>query len=306
MNYLIGLKSEENDLIEPTSCSFKIYVHGTIARFYVEKQDYQLAIKHYEHALLTGEEEHENNIDDERQITIAKFHCNIGHCYEALEDYRNCLGHYKKSLEFNTLDSLLKANVYFTMASIYENNEQQYNLAIEYYRKSLIIESNDSNEDKNKELNLASLNNSIGWCYCMLNKQNIALEYCQKSIIIYETTNNIANADYLNVCGSLALIYYQINDYDAAWNYCIKSLSIKEILMNNDLCIIGWIYEILGNIYLYNNDKTLAFNCYKHSLDLFRKQDQSNATVNNIKRIKQLLNQFNNSNEPLRKKQKLC
>jgi tetratricopeptide (TPR) repeat protein len=254
-----------------------------------------IAIEHYKTAIQLLRTYKEDIGDENYLQKIAHLHSLIGDSHDAMNDDRNAIEYYEEALKCNVLSFSMADELHTKLSNLFQKDIEKYDAVIEHLKQSLNIKMNQENENI---LDIASLNNEIGWYYYLINDCDSAILHCQKAMTLYEnhTDTLTENMDYANVLNSLGVIYYKLNDHNKAWNYCWRSMSIlkQNITSIDDYDVTyAFNYEILGNIFLSKSKKPLACSCLKKALTLFEKQE-SNIYSNNIKTIEQLLaEQFN-------------
>lgn len=179
------------------------------------------------------------------------------------------------------------------IGNIYQSLKQ-YNVAIETYQKSLILE-----KELNNTLGLAINNQNIGECYEELNDNNLALNYYRKSLALNEQINSDRGRVYCK--NSIAKVYIKQNRLTEALQ--LLETTLKKAIEINDKFItsavhinMGWAlmkleeyekaeknlkdgielaekydlpltqslgYELLSKLYSIKNDFEKALHCYK-------------------------------------------
>ncbi|CAF0879629.1 unnamed protein product [Didymodactylos carnosus] len=253
------------------------------------------AIDHYKTAIQLLMTYKEKTGDEEYLQKTVHLHSLVGDSYNSINDDTNATEYYEKALKYNVLPFSMTDELHTNLSDLYKKNDQKYLMVIEHLKQSLNIKANNDNENDKNILDIASLNNDIGWHYYIIDDCDLALLHCQITMTLYEKHSGILNKnmDYANVLSSLDVICYKSKDYNKAWNYCWRSMSIlKQDMSSIDDYDTAYAcnYEILGNIYLSKNKKNLAYNCLKKALSLFKKQE-SNSYSNNIAAIEQSFDQ---------------
>ncbi|CAF1078455.1 unnamed protein product [Didymodactylos carnosus] len=233
-------------------------LNASIGHYYGENNENDLAIEHSLISLKIWEKQPYSN-----ESKIILFHQNIATYYRRKQDYK---------LSIDYLEKMLEALMKYGPISDIENdglkklirwryvNKIYFVSAIDYFTERLMIHENiDQNE-----IEIANLNNIIGWLYDKVGQFDLALNYCRKSMLIFEKSEKYF--EYALVLSNLSVIWYHKNDYDKALQYCEQSISI---CMRRKCKDIADNFELLGNISQHFNEKTLAYNCYVKALKLF-------------------------------------
>ncbi|CAF2715138.1 unnamed protein product [Rotaria sp. Silwood2] len=231
--------------------------HVFIGNSYNETNINEMAIEHYKTAIQLLKMYKEEIADEEYLQKIAHLHSLIGDAYYTMSDDHNAIEYYNEALEYNVLPSSIADEIHTKLSDLYKKAIQKYDLVIEHLKQSLNMKTN---QDNGNILDIASLNNEIGWYYYLISDCDSALSYCQKAVILHEkyldTLNK--NMDYVNVLNRLGVIYYKLNDLNKAWSYCWRSISIlKQDTSSIDDYDMTYAfnYEIFGRIFLSKKQK---------------------------------------------------
>lgn len=130
------------------------------------------------------------------------------------------------------------------IGNIYQSLKQ-YTVAIDTYKKSLVLE-----KELNNTLGLAINNQNIGECYEALNDINLALNYYRKSLAFNEEIDSDRGRVICN--NSIAKIYIKQNRLNEALRVLgptlKKAIAIGDKFITTSVYInMGWAYSILGN-----------------------------------------------------------
>ncbi|CAF4513356.1 unnamed protein product, partial [Rotaria sp. Silwood2] len=155
-------------------------------------------------------EVHKEVIGDEEHLEkIAHLHYLIGDSYNIIDDDHTSIEYYEAALKYNILSSSITDELHTYLSDLYIKYIKKYTLVIEHLKQSLNIKINQDNENI---LDIALLNNEIGWYYYMINDCISALPYCQKAMSLYEKDSKCACHQY----GNLPPMDYWIKKIDNA------------------------------------------------------------------------------------------
>ena len=137
----------------------------------------------------------------------------------AIENYLNAIAYFTKS---NNQAGI--ANVYNNIGNLYRDVE--YDTALSYYKKSLIIA-----QKKNIPDLLGGLYLNMGTIFQKKKDYQLALDYYKKSNDLFTRINNI---DGLTVCKqNLSIVYYYLQKYQLAEKYGVEAINTaKEYKLN--------------------------------------------------------------------------
>lgn len=152
-------------------------------------------------------------------------------------------------LQQDTVNYINTAKEYF--------DKGNYNLAIEYNKKALSINPNQS----------VAIGN-LGACYLSLNQSNSAIIYLKKALDINPNDSNVYN--------SLGAAYLNIGKYDLAIANCKKALEINPNSSNA--------YNNLGLVYWTKGLNKQAVECFSKSLSLDPNNMSARKNLDNLKR----------------------
>ncbi|CAF1361055.1 unnamed protein product, partial [Didymodactylos carnosus] len=156
--------------------------------------------------------------------------------------------------------------------------------ALDWYRNMEI-----SNSD-----NICRLHTTLGSCYGRTEMYNSAIEHFKNALKINEDNNScstVKESIFLN--HQLGYCYYMSEQYEMAFEYCEKSIyTVERSLFHRKYYTMTDSYEIIANIYVYYEEKTLACNCYIRVLELLSADDES-VSIIKISRIQNSLKSLN-------------
>lgn len=203
------------------------------------------------------------------------------------------------SLYPDALDSFLKASSLFekinkgnsqrhaevfTNIGILYSKLEKYDLALEYYNKSLTI-----NKLIEYDFAMANVLNNIGNVYDNYNQPEKAITYYQRSLEIMKKINNkygIASA-----LTNTGIAYTTLKDYKKALHYLNKTKVLFEELQDkNSLAIV---HESIGNAYFESSELYLAKENYNLALSYANE-------INSIRRKASSLENLANINVSLK------
>lgn len=182
-------------------------------------------------------------------------------------DYKKSLSIFEKALRTNLSnegdDNSLVAESYSFIADIYYC-QSKYDLALEYFTKSLLFESNIGLETAN----LATCYNNIGIVWFYLGDYSQALDYANKALRIRTKLFDLKNLDLANSYTLISYIYLKQDNYTESMALAEQALNIRVELLEPIHPDIASAYSNLAMVYLaqYNFQKALEYT--KKSLDI--------------------------------------
>lgn len=190
------------------------------------------------------------------------------------------------------------------IGNIYQSLKQ-YPVAIETYKKSLLLE-----KELNNTLGLAINNQNLGECYEELNDLKLALNYYRKSLALNEEINSDRGRVICN--NSIAKIYIKQNRLNEALRILDptlkKAIAISDKFITTSVYInMGWAYIKLGNYELAETNLLEGILlAKKHNLhlsqalgheflsELYSIQNKSDQALQSFKTYKSIEDDINN------------
>lgn len=174
---------------------------------------------------------------------------NLGKAYYLNEQYAESIDLYLQALQVEENDDIL-----YSLALAYKT-VQKFDLAIKYYQKAIL----NNSENYNALYNLALL-------YKDLNNSEMALDYCLKAMHIVP--------DDVDLYTLLSKLYENLHDYNKSIKYLEKAVSLTP---NNSL-----FYYNLGVLYSKIGDNENALNNYLIVLNLQPNDTEAMINISNL------------------------
>ncbi|VXB01123.1 putative Tetratricopeptide repeat-containing protein [Flavobacterium sp. 9AF] len=212
---------------------------------------------------------------------LAKIQVNLGNIQASQNKYREAIPYFKKALEFSKLSSKPYSilHEYTNIGKCYDFLKE-YDKAIEYLEKALIICEKEGNEKENKIYVLKSLGN----VYSNLKNIDKALFYYNQALEINKSHKS--KSDDIRITKYIGNAYMSIDNYSKAIPYYEKAL--KKV---NDQKDIVSLYELS-----YNLSKAYEFTGnYKKAqfhMENFAKAKDSANEMSNLAAIKKIESNF--------------
>jgi tetratricopeptide (TPR) repeat protein len=169
-------------------------------------------------------------------------HDYLGEPEKAIESYLNSLTWYQKA---NNVSG--EAKVYNNIGNLYRDND--YDKALEYFRKSLKM----ANPDKDNDL-IAAIYLNIGNVYMRQKDYYQALNYYNKSNQLFNKSNN---KEYMSTCmQDMGVAYFNLNQIDKAEKLLL--ITNADAKKTNRYQQIGSIDLTLSALYISKKDYTSA------------------------------------------------
>src|SRR5690606_24618695 len=108
-------------------------------------------------------------------------------------------------------------NIYIQLGYVYQNNFNDYNQALSYYRKYVDLFDKD-------DIQLVNTYIRIGVIYAILGNYEKELEYYILSDELFKKHNQTNDSFYANLLGRMAGSYKSLKDYDKSIEYFDLSL----------------------------------------------------------------------------------
>lgn len=150
---------------------------------------------------------------------------NIGNVFLKQQNYQEATQNYSSALKVfqDQKDEKGEARMLLSLGSVY-STIGNYDLALEYYQKALLIDS----KKEVKDVSTAILIMNIGWIHFEQELYNEAIFSFEKALKILQIKND---KFYIAGChSSLAKIYHQLDQLDLAYEYAEKSLATSSDL----------------------------------------------------------------------------
>ncbi len=245
--YNISLARMENANLhkEVAACRYSIgTVHAMMGNF-------SLAL---DHLLIALELSEKHNLE-----VYVKTLSNLSNMYFELNQYddsRRIINILINYLEVNDKDSL---HLPFTMLGEMANEENDYNKALRYAEKSLLIIKDSDIKAK------AFCNNVMAEAYMGLNHNKEALLCYNRALELFIECNDTQNVS--NIYMSIATLYSLDKEFDLAIEKC--NLSLEAANKHYSALNIGKSYLALSEIHEKKLDYKLALEYYKKSIEMF-------------------------------------
>ncbi len=242
---------------------------------------------------------------DIRQKVLEKGHFdvlmsynNIAYTYIAKKDYEKAkqyLWHIIKNCSEET--RLWEASTYNKLGVVYQYT-QEYDNAIKYYNNALDIFIKKKGENSS---DAAQVLNNLGKVYSVLKDYDKALEKINKSIAIRKEL--LGNSHPILSKSLLTLgQYYSLNkEYKKAIKTYLEALENLEKNQSSDTKLKYWLYNLIGNVYLEQNDLNNALSYFQYAIAILIKGFDYNEELNNPTLFIEGTNAINNKFEILSK-----
>lgn len=257
------------------------HAHKTVAKCYIETQQWNLAIRHYKKALDLLMSVRPTN---KREIQLLR--CALAELY-LMSGKSKLAIHYLETvcqnmqtetdlramLDLEDALAYQKLSQFYGMMAVVYNVTADYDQALRYSQISLETMEKVLPRDK---VRIAHLHNSIGWFFYKTHDLDKALLYCTKSLDLCKTCMKEDDAKLAAIFHSLGAIWLALGNVVEAFTYCDKAKNI----LTTDIGISEYhnelfqIYELSGNIHKNRNETALALECYGISLNTLKKLPQ--------------------------------
>lgn len=178
--------------------------------------NYSLGLNYFLRALACAQKPDADN------SVLLECYNNLGVTHEFLGNNTMAMEYYQKCLDLCKEDSISMSTILRHIAIVYYDQDD-YNEALSYYQKALVIREKQSEDDKES---IARLYRDIGNVYNDLGNFNLAKEYLEKA---YELFNKDKGDKSLPIAGCLLNMgfnYRDLNDNDKAMECFQKALEI--------------------------------------------------------------------------------
>ncbi len=219
----------------------KIYIFDHFTNYLHCNMYFDETIKYTKESLKIKREIHKENLNEE----IVRSLSNLGHIYCSIDKYDEALEYFNETFEIyrkiygddeidlNIESPVLKnsASVLNSVATIYLSFGK-YDIALEYFNKSLEIYRKIFGTDVNTEI--AALLCNIGSLYSNIDNNDRAIKYMNESL---EINKKIPGTD-LNIAKNLnhiAAFYIKTGNYYEAEKNLIESLKIYKEIYETDI-----------------------------------------------------------------------
>ncbi|MEO9571047.1 MAG: tetratricopeptide repeat protein [Polaribacter sp.] len=265
-NYLeqIIKTSEKNNYFEGV-----FYAKSALGKYYRDFSFFDKALIEYNQALKIIRQL--NNIENEL-ITLN----NIGSVYRRQDEIINALNYHKEALDkalgLKNIDLNIEKIISVSQNSIGNiyNSLKQYNLALEEFSKSIVVQ-----KKVNNKLGLAINYQNIGTAHEALSNLNKALKNYSKSL---DYNNQIDSKIGKIICGySIASVLLKKGYYQKAYKTvsAILPIAIKE----NDKFYLSNTYNTLGLSNIYLGQFSTAKKNLNTALDIAKKHNIQTIVV---------------------------
>jgi len=219
---------------------FKAY--NILGISYAVKGDKTSSLNHFLSALKISEEL--NDIHSKGDCYM-----NIGLLYKEHRQFDKAMEYCLRAIEINDKNGIM--DLYTNMGLIYEEGFSDFDKAVEYYKKALVI-SKQQNDLRSLQVIYSNLANATS----KLGKFTESLEYHFNSLTIAKSINNAyaISLEYLNLGG----FYEGTGNFKLATKYCDSSLQVSKNI--NELELKATAYHILASSYSKTKNFELAYN----------------------------------------------
>ena len=195
------------------------------------------------------------------KVSLAQALNNIGYVHMNKANLPLAIEYYKKSIIVEEENGNIEG-----LGSAYNNlgliyfNKGDISLALEYYHKSLKIKE----RFKDKK-GMAYSYNNIGYVYLDQGNYSLALDYYKKSLMIREEINdrNGMAQSYSNIGG----VHHKSGQVSLALEYYNKSLNIRQ--ETDDKKGLAYAFSNIGQVHNHNGEYDLALEYYQKALDAY-------------------------------------
>ncbi len=203
-----------------------------------------------------------NNVE---KNLIAECYRKIGLMYSELGDYERSTEYLLNGLE--AIDSInaesILPNLYNDLGVVYDN-KREFDLAIQYYKKSLEIREQIFGTDSES---VAMSYNNLGYIYSEIGNYEDALEFYSKALDIQRKLFGEEHEDvgmtYINIGG----IYLENNDAEQALRYFTSGQKILETYLSPTHPKVGLGYNNIATAYQKLNNYEMALKYSEKAID---------------------------------------
>ncbi|MBN4051622.1 tetratricopeptide repeat protein, partial [bacterium AH-315-M05] len=176
---------------------------------------------------------------------------NIGFVYSNQQQYEKALEYYKKSLKIeNELANKLGIARMLNNIGLIYRRQNKLKLALEQY-----LQCKKLREEIGDKLGLAQSLNNIGFVYKSRGQPGKAIEYFLNGIKLYKEIN--AKRGLANTLNNVAVIYKELENWEKAIEYCEKALALSIEIGNPENLLR--VTLTLSEIYALQNDYKQAY-----------------------------------------------
>ena len=220
----------------------------------------------------------------------------IGNVFLFRGNYNEAIKQYNLSLElYRTLmgDSSRYVALSLMNVGIASNSMRKYDIALDYYKKSIEIFENIYKTDNN--IDIADVYNNMGVSYENKKEYELALDYYRKALkirnAIYDYKHQDVATSYCNIAG----VYDALGEYKSAIENYQKSIEIFKVARGNNHPDVALAYNNLASTYFNMDDYTNAKIYFELSLQILSRvlpsdHPEIRAVKENIDTLKSYMN----------------
>ncbi len=176
-------------------------------------------------------------------------------------------------LNTTNVEALEKEDMQKKESSLYDNGidayqQGNYNLSIEYFKKSLTISKKIYGDE---HFAISKNYHALGMLYGEIGDYPKSLTYSKKSLIIIEKTLGTEHAETAKVYNQIGVIYETIGDYTNALQFHQKALSIREKVLSKEHIETAGSYNNLGSLHQTIGDYSKAMYYHQMALSIRKK-----------------------------------
>ena len=238
------------------------------------KMDYQNAIRNYQNALVSSN----NDV-----ILVQKISQNLGGIFFFMEDYDNAIEHYQKALvtkpERMSEDPARTAELLTNIGSAYVEKNEFYK-AMDYYSKAEKLYNSINTSDFQI---YARLSLNLGNLLMKMNHPKQAHDQFMKAYQLYQLNFPVTTNEMILFYNNIAQFYQNQLVFDSSIFYlnlaisCIPGKSGRNLLVLSNLC------QRIGETYGMQKNWKSALQYYQKALDLIISDDSSSLASSDVK-----------------------
>jgi len=253
----------------------KMKYHINMATIYFSSNNLSDGLEHSHQLIEMLEQSDEIDL-----MMISNAHSIIGKGYYLANNLDYAIEYCQNSLfirtEILSSDHPILAKHYVELADIYEENHE-YNLAIEYYMKTIDFHEKYSSESDLLE-NQISLLSNIGRCCFCLQEYDLARMHFENALQIQELLLPDDDIKIDDLHENIALCYWHLTNYDRTIEHYQMSLNLRKKISLNSIDIIQ-LYKQIGICYEHKNDYERARENYHQALEWQKQMPSSDEQL---------------------------
>jgi tetratricopeptide (TPR) repeat protein len=169
-----------------------------------------------------------------------------------------------KALQERTFDELEKANLYYQLGSV-NDNQSKYDKSLTFYQHALAIYLKHLSSDHQ---NIATCYNNIGLVYDNMNDYQKALPFYEKALEIYRKTLSDDHPNMAASYNSIGLVYNSLGDYSQALSFCKRALDSFEKNLPPTHPMLATSHNNIGLVYANMKNYSEAIKSHKRAVDI--------------------------------------